>query len=81
MVEVVRLDTETDEREAPSPDDDGDDGGDGDDGDDGDDGGDGDDDDEGDDGWSNKRAALSPASGSSNIPASISASSMSASIF
>ena len=69
MVEVVRLDTETDERETPSPDDDGDDGG------------DGDDDDEGDDGWSNKRAALSPASGSSSIPASISASSMSASIF
>ena len=76
MVEAVRLDTETDEREAPSPDDDGDDGSDGDDdGDDDDDGGDGD------DGQSNKRAALSPASGSSNIPASISASSMSASIF
>ena len=72
MVEVVRLDTETDEREAPSPDDDGDDGSDGDDDDDGGDG---------DDGQSNKRAALSPASGSSNIPASISASSMSASIF
>ena len=76
MVEVVRLDTETDEREAPSPDDDGDDGSDGDDdGDDDDDGGDGD------DGQSNKRAALSPASGSSSIPASISASSISASIF
>ena len=72
MVEAVRLDTETDEREAPSPDDDGDDGSDGDDDDDGGDG---------DDGQSNKRAALSPASGSSNIPASISASSMSASIF
>ena len=44
MVEVVRLDTETDEREAPSPDDDGDDGSDGDDdGDDDADGGDGDD--------------------------------------
>ena len=72
MVEAVRLETETDEREAPSPDDDGDDGSDGDDDDDGGDG---------DDGQSNKRAALSPASGSSNIPASISASSMSASIF
>ena len=39
MVEAVRLDTETDEREAPSPDDDGDDGDDGDDVGDGDDGG------------------------------------------
>ena len=75
MVEAVRLDTETDESEAPSPDDDGDDGDDDDDGDDGDDGGDGD------DVQSNERDGLSPASGSSNIPASISASSMSASIF